>query len=391
MESFGTPGLLARTDVSAHGEPVAPSFERATSWAFPSRDALQAAAGDACPGRFYPRYGHPAGLLCEAKIAALEGAEGSLLFASGMAAISGTMFAFVEPGDRIAISRKCYGGSVAVGEHDLPRFGLAVDWFDPFDLADVERACAAGPRLVHIESPVNPTGRVIDLAAITAVAHAAGAIVSCDATFVPPPLQRTLEHGVDLAIHSATKFLGGHTDILAGCVSGSVALVRRLECFRRRTGAVLAPESAWLLSRSLTTLELRARQHNDNALTVVQWLAGPGTELGVARVHHPGVEGHPDRALAERQMSVLGSVFAVEFAGGAEAATRFFDALGVFHRAISLGGSESVAALPIDGSHRMVPKDQFEQLGFAPHAIRLSVGLEPVAELIGDLEQALKR
>ena len=207
--------------------PVVPSIDRATCWEFPSRRALADACDDAAPGRFYPRYGHGAGLVCEAWIARFEGAEASLLFASGMAAISGVLLARLNSGQRLGLSRKTYGGTVAVAEHELPRFGVEVLGFDPFDEASTETMLAREPAHVHVECPVNPTGRVLDLAAIAERVHAAGATLSCDATFMPPPFQRTCELGVDYAIHSCTKFLGGHSDLLAGVVSGSVEAIER--------------------------------------------------------------------------------------------------------------------------------------------------------------------
>ncbi len=388
--SFGTPELLARRVQAAGGSPVSAGVERSTSWEFPSRAGLVAAADDQAPGHFYPRYGHQAGRLAEATLATLEGAEGSVLFASGMAALSSTFLCFLSHGDRLAISKKCYGGSVLIARDELPRFGIDVEFFDPFVAADVERVLATSPKLVHVETPVNPTGRVLDLAYLSARVHEAGALLSVDATFLPPPLQRTLAHGADLAIHSATKFLGGHSDVLAGAVSGSLALMHELERFRRKHGAVLGPDAAWLLRRSLETLELRVHAQCQSAATIAGWLANEGRKLGVDRVHYVGLPGHEDRELAERVLQAFGAVFSFEVAGGLDRAERVFDALRVFRRGVSLGGVESLVAMPVDGSHRMLTPDEFAQVGFAPCAIRLSVGLEPAETLRADLEQALR-
>lgn len=228
--TFGTPELL--DDHASGVRPVVDGVARTTAWEFPSRAALAAATQDADPGRFYPRYGHPNSLLLEASIARLEGAEACVSFASGMAAISAIPLALLRAGDTFACARACYGGTHALTP-ELARFGIRVVRFDSFDLASLDEALAQGPRLVHVESPVNPTARILDLAAIAERVHARSALLSCDATFVPPPLMRCLDSGVDLAVHSATKFLGGHSDILAGVVSGSRENIARLEHWRR--------------------------------------------------------------------------------------------------------------------------------------------------------------
>ena len=387
MHCFGTPDLLDGLQQDECGTPVVPSIDRATCWEFPSRRALADACDDATPGRFYPRYGHGAGLVCEAWIARFEGAEAALLFASGMAAISGVLLARLNSGQRLGLSRKTYGGTVAVAEHELPRFGVEVLGFDPFDKASTEAMLAREPAHVHVECPVNPTGRVLDLAAIAERVHAAGATLSCDATFMPPPFQRTCQLGVDYAIHSCTKFLGGHSDLLAGVVSGSVEAIERLERWRRRTGAVLPPDEAWLLRRSLETLELRVRAACESAVTIARFL---DAHPGVARVHAPCLEAHPDHSLArERTSGLFGAVFTFEIEGGEAAATKVYDSLRLFRRSVSLGGVESLASLPVDTSHHALRDEDWEGVGFARHAIRLSVGLEPVETLRADLEQAL--
>jgi cystathionine beta-lyase/cystathionine gamma-synthase len=391
MHSFGTPDLLDRVQPAQEGAPVAPGLDRTTSWEYPSRQALIAASDDAHPGRFYPRYGHPAGMLAEARIAHLEGAGGALVYGSGMAAISSVFLGVLGAGDRQALSRRCYGGTVTFARHDLPRWGVQVDFFDPFDAGELATALARGPRLVHVETPVNPTARALDLEPLCRAAHAKGALVSVDATFMPPPFQRTLSHGADYAIHSATKFLGGHTDILGGAVSGSVERISELERFRRRLGPTMAPDAAWLLARSLETVELRVRAQNAGAREVVHWLADRGKALGVARVHHPALPGHPDGVVAARQQGeLLGSVFAFEVEGGMETATRVFDGLRRFRRGGSLGGVESLVSMPVDTSHKAYRDDDFARAGFSPSALRLSIGLEPASDLIADLEAALK-
>ncbi|MCB9917165.1 MAG: aminotransferase class V-fold PLP-dependent enzyme [Planctomycetes bacterium] len=373
LPPFGTPEWLeAGTRQANDVSPVTPHVSRTTTWDFADRAAVRAAMFDASPGTFYPRYGHPGIIALEAEMSVLERAEASLAFASGMAAIAAVPHALLGPGEGYAYAAACYGGTHALGR-DLPRFGFSSHRFDAFSLSDLDRVLDQDVRIVHVESPVNPTGRVVDLEAI--VARVAGrAIVCCDGTLLPPPLQRPIEMGVDLVVHSATKFLGGHSDILAGIVSGKRELVARLEKWRRLSGGLLAPDDAWLLRRSLATVELRARAENENARKVAEWLAN---DARVERVHYP----------FDREFG--GALVTFEPRGGEQAMTRTYDSLRRIRRAVSLGGVESLASIPIDTSHVAYGDEEFEKLGFGRHAIRLSVGLEPFEDLRDDLDQAL--
>lgn len=370
--------------------PVAPDLTRATTFAYPSAEALRAVGDEEARGDFYQRYGHPNGRLFEKQVAELEGADGAVSFASGMAAISAVFFGLLRAGDVIAISRYVYGGVEALAAEDLPRFGVEVRRFDPFDETSVRDATRGKIKLIHVETPTNPLCRVIDLKRIVEAAHRCGALISVDATFLPPPLQRPLAHGVDLVVHSATKILGGHSDILAGVVSGRHALLERLERFRRRTGAVLAPDAAWLLVRSLATLELRARRSADNALRLANFLDRLRAQGGkIAQVHYPGLPHHPDHAIASVYMQSFGFVLAFEVTGGLSAAVAAYDRLRVIARAVSLGGVESLASIPLHTSHAMMPPDERRRAGIADGLIRLSVGIEPYEALEQDLATAL--
>jgi methionine-gamma-lyase len=364
--------------------PMAPELTRSTTFAMENAEHMRAVGADEIAGEFYPRYGHPAGRRFESCIATLEGADGAVSFASGMAALHAVFTTFLGAGDRFACSRDVYGGVTALARKDLPRFGIEVVRFDPFDLSDVERA-ARGSKLVHFESPVNPICRVVDIESVVRAAHAAGALVSHDATFVPPPFQRPHSFDVDLVVHSVTKLLGGHSDVLAGVVSGRHELMEKLEAFRRRSGAVLGPDTAWLALRSLATLELRARAAADNAHKLAHFLAGR-----VQKVHYPGLAEHPDHALARRQMDGFGAMLAFEVAGGLDAAVAVFDRFRVIARAVSLGGVESLASLPLHTSHAMMSPEERRAAGIDDGLIRLSVGVEPYDRLEQDLRQALE-
>jgi len=370
--------------------PLAPDLTRSTTFAYATAEELRAVGEGEAPGEFYPRYGHPNARQFESRIAALEGADGAVSFASGMAAISAIFCALLGKGDVLAVSQYVYGGVEAVVAEDLPRFGIEVRRFDPFEPGSLERALAGGARHVHVETPTNPLCRVVDLERVIAAAHAAGARVSVDATFLPPPFQRPLAHGVDLVVHSATKILGGHSDAHAGVVSGRHALLERLEAFRRRTGAMLAPDTAWLLTRSLATLELRTRAAAENAGRLARFLDGVRARGGaVAQVHYPGLARHPDHEIAARTLGSFGYMLAFEVRGGLDAAVAVYERLRVIARAVSLGGAESLASLPLHTSHAMVPPEERARRGIADGLVRLSGGIEPYEALEADLAQAL--
>jgi cystathionine beta-lyase/cystathionine gamma-synthase len=370
--------------------PIAPDLTRATTFAYPDAEALRAVGEDEAAGEFYTRYGHPAARLFEKHVAELEGADGAVSFASGMATISAIFLGLLRTGDTIAVSRYVYGGVEAVVTEDLPRFGIEVRRFDPFDESSAREAIQGKIKLVHIETPTNPLCRVIDVKRIVESAHRCGALLSVDATFLPPPLQRPLAYGADLVMHSATKILGGHSDVLAGIVSGRHALLEQLERFRRRTGAVLAPDPAWLLMRSAATLELRARQASENAMKLAHFLDRMRARGGkIVQVHYPGLAHHPDHAVASAYMQTFGFVLAFEVAGGLPAAADVYDRLRVIARAVSLGGVESLASIPLHTSHAMMPPEERARAGIADGLIRVSVGVESYERLAGDLAQAI--
>ena len=375
-----------------HEGPMSPDLSRATSFAYPSAESLRQVASGEVAGEFYPRYGHPAGRVFESRIAELEGADGAVAFASGMAALHALFCAFAGAGDAVAISRQIYGGVESLADRDLVRLGIEVRRVDALDLASVEEALGETVRVLHIESPSNPICRVPDIGALARVARSRGALLTVDATFMPPPLQQPLALGADLVMHSATKILGGHSDALAGVISGRHAELEILEAFRRRTGAVIAPETAWRLTRSLDTLDLRARRACENASRLAAFLDNQRENAGpVRRVHYSGLPDHPDHEVARRQMDGFGYMLAFEVDGGLDAAISVYDRFRVIARAPSLGGVESLASLPLHTSHAHMPVEARQLAGIEDSLIRLSVGIEPYEELEGDLDQALRR
>ncbi|MBK8976415.1 MAG: PLP-dependent transferase [Planctomycetes bacterium] len=375
---------------------MCPPLIRATTWAVDDAESARALGARASHADFYARYGHPNARGFEAALAALERAAGAVSFASGMAAVHAVFGALCSAGDRVLVADRIYGGTDALCRHELPRFGIVVERFDPLDPADLdralERAGARPPRLCFVESPINPTLRIVDLAAVAARCGARGVTVAADVTFAPPPLQRGLEAGLDLVVHSATKYLGGHSDVLAGVVAGrDHELLTRIEAFRVRTGAILAPDPAWLLQRSLATLELRVLAQSRAAAWLAHQLAadaGPGRPL--AAVLHPALADHPDHQLARRALPAgAGGVLAFEVRGGLPAARRLHDALRVAARAPSLGGVETLVSLPCLSSHAHVEPAARARAGVADGLVRVAVGLEPAEQLLDDLRAAI--
>lgn len=371
--------------------PLAPHVTRATAFSYASAERLRSVGADETSGDFYPRYGHPAARHFEAAVARLEGADGAVSFASGMAALFGIFACVLRQGDTVAVSRQVYGGMDAMLMHDLPRFGVEVRRFDASDEEDIARALATPVRLVHVETPTNPLCRVVDLTRIREYADSCGALLSVDATFLPPPLQRPIDHGADFVMHSATKIIGGHSDALGGIVSGRHELLEKLEAFRRRIGAILGPDTAWLYLRSLETLTLRARQASSNALQLAEFLDDLRMQdKGITEVHYPGLTRHPDHDRALQCMETFGFVVTFGVAGELPDAIRVYDRFRKIARAVSLGGVHTVASLPLHTSHSGMSIDARRRAGVGDTLIRISVGVEPVQSLEQDILAALQ-
>ena len=366
--------------------PLAPDLTRSTTFAASNAEEFRAVGAGEVDGEFYPRYGHPAGRRFESAMARLEGADGAVSFASGMAALHGVLCGLLRRGDAVAAARELYGGTTGLLELDLPRFGIDVRRFDARDLDETRSVLSRGVRMVLVETPTNPLCRIVDLELVSNLAREFSCLSCVDATFAPPPLQHPIEYGFDLVMHSASKFLGGHSDCLGGVVSGRHELLEKIERFRRSTGGVMSADTAWMLFRSLRTLELRVRQASETAGRLARFL----DEGGRAKcVYYPGIESHPDHELASRQMDGFGSVLAFEVAGGLDGARRVFDRFDVIARAVSLGGTETVALLPLYSSHAHVSPEDRSHAGIRDGTIRLSVGLEPYEQLESDLTAAL--
>ena len=350
-------------------------------------DWLAVAQGER-PGHIYSRNTNPTVDAFEEKLRQLEGAEAVTSFSTGMAAVTGTLLTLLSPGDRVVSTKDTYGGTSQLFLTLLPRLGIQVTLCETTDHAALERAIGAGARLLYLETPTNPTLKVVDLARLCAAGRKAGAVVVVDNTFATPINQRPLDLGADLVVHSATKFLGGHADALGGAVCGGRELVRRVFHHREITGASLHPMSAYLLLRGMKTLHLRIRQQNDSALRIAGWLAA---HRAVEAVFYPGLPSDPGHAVAARQMSGFGGVLAFTLRGGFEAVRRALPRLRFAHLAANLGAVETVAGPPATTSHVECTPEERRALGIPEGLIRYSVGIEDADDLIADLEQALEK
>lgn len=338
-------------------------------------------------GHIYGRNTNPTVAVFEEKVRRLENAEAATSFATGMAAVSGTLRALLNPGDRVVSVRDTYGGTSLVLQDHLPRWGVGTTLCETDDPAGIEAAVEEGCELLYLETPTNPTLKVLDLERLAEAGRRAGALVVVDNTFATPVNQSPLELGAHLVLHSATKVLGGHADALGGVVCGNRELVERIFRHREIDGATLHPEAAYLVLRGMKTLHLRVARQNESALTIARRLS---EAPGVRAVHYPGLESHPAHGVARRQMRGFGGILSFELEGGMEAVERFLPALRWAHLAANLGAVETVAGTPATTSHVECTPEERAALGIPEGLIRYSVGVEDPEDLIRDLEGALE-
>jgi cystathionine beta-lyase/cystathionine gamma-synthase len=337
-------------------------------------------------GYLYSRYENPTVVAVEQKLAAVDGAEVSLLFSSGMAAISTALITLLESGDEILCCSAIYGGTFHIIEDLLPRLGINHRFISIEELSNVGAMIGPNTKLVWFESPINPTLRCVDIRTVSAACKKAGVLVAMDNTFASPINQPVLAMGIDLSMQSCTKYLNGHSDVTGGVLSGSKELMAPIAKSRRLLGGIMDPQPAFALGRGMKTMPLRVAQHNANALAVAQFLEG---HRAIERVYHPGLASHPDHAIAAKQMSGFGGMVTIDVKGGKDAAFRVFDKLKVVKRAASLGGVESICSLPILTSQYGLTDEELVKAGVTKGMIRISIGLEDAGDLISDLDQAL--
>jgi len=337
-------------------------------------------------GYLYSRYENPTVVAVEQKLAAVDGAEVSLLFSSGMAAISTALITLLKAGDEIVCCSAIYGGTFHIIEDLLPKLGIERRFVPIETLANLASVIGPHTKLVWFESPINPTLRCVDVRMVAAACRKAGVWSAIDNTFASPINQPVLSMGIDLSMQSCTKYLNGHSDVTGGVLSGAQPLMAPIGKMRRLLGGIMDPLPAFALGRGIKTMPLRVAQHNANALTVAQFLEG---HAGIERVYYPGLASHPDHAIATQQMSGFGGVVTIDVKGGKAGAYRVFDRLKVIKRAASLGGVESLCSLPILTSQYGLTDDELVKAGVSKGMMRMSIGLEDSADLIDDLDQAL--
>lgn len=339
-------------------------------------------------GHIYSRNTNPTVQVFEDKVRELEGAEAAVSFSSGMAAISNTLFTLLSPGDRIVSIKDTYGGTNKIFLEFLPKFNIEVDLCTTSDHEEMEAAIAKGCKIVYLETPTNPTVKITDIERITKAAHDVGAIVIADNTFATPINQNPLSLGVDLVLHSASKFLGGHADALGGIVCGNDRdLIKKIYHFREITGASLAPMDAYSLLRGMKTLALRVEKQNINALKIARYLQSHSKVDGV---FYPGLESHKHHDIAKKQMKGFGGMLAFSVVGGFDAIRVFLPKLKYAHMAANLGCVETVVGPPAVTSHVECSREERAAMGIPEGLVRYSTGIEDVDDLIADLAQALE-
>ncbi len=369
------------------GAVVSPIYETSV-FAFKSTRELIDVLNEKAEGYIYTRYDNPTVRAVEKKIALLEKAEDAAAFSSGMAAVTSTIFTLVSSGDHVISTMDLYGGTLTFFQEFLPRLGVSVSFVEAASLAEIERAVRGNTRVIYAETPTNPTLKVVDLHKIAALAEKNGVTTVIDSTLASPYNLRPIEFGIDIVVHSATKYLGGHNDVTAGVVCGSKDFIQRLKKTRKIFGGTLDPIAAWLLLRGLKTLALRMERHNRNGMLVAKYLE---KHPKVKKVHYPGLSSHPQHSVAKRQMRGFGGVVSFEIKGDFEKTVKFVESLKLCALAASLGGTETLVTQPATSSHYFISPEQRQKAGITDQLIRLALGIEDPKDIITDLKQALNK
>jgi cystathionine gamma-synthase len=379
-----TKAVRGAADLEKKNRPVGtPIYQTSTFEVTDNDEQLRATNTD----HFYTRYGNPTNTVAEKTIAALEGVDAALTFASGMGAITTTLMALLKNGDHIVAQRDIYGGANKFLAQWLPKMGIETTFVDTIEYEQHAHAMRPNTKLLYLESPTNPTLRVVDFKKVAAVARQHKVLSMIDATFGTPVNQHPAEFGIDLVMHSGTKYLGGHTDLICGAVAGRRELIETIWQTRTILGNCMDPHASWVLVRGLKTLAVRVARQNENAQRVAEFLAG---HAKVRSVHYPFLKSHPQYAVAREQMSGGGGIVTFEVEGTGDDARRVTEAMRLFTLAPSLGGVESLVSIPVLTSHAMIPAAERAKMGVTEQMIRLSAGIENADDLIADLEKALQ-
>ncbi len=368
------------------GEAIASPIWQTSTFEFSRPEDLAEAATISRPGGFYTRYGNPNFTAVENAVAELEGGEAALVTGSGMGAITLVFLTFLRNGDHIVAQKTHYVGTMKALQRWLPRHGIEVSLVDQSDLGAFEQALRPNTRLIYVETPTNPTLALTDLAGVASIAGERGIMTCIDNTFASPINQRPIELGIDLVVHSATKYLGGHADVTAGVIVGTRKRIDALWEALIVYGMILHPFEAWLLARGIQTLPLRIAGHNNNAGALAGFLE---SHPKVTRVYYPGLSSHPQHDLARQQMSGYGGMVVFELEGGFQAARAFTGDLKLARLAVSLGGTETLAVHAASMIHSHLSAEERAAAGISDNLLRISVGLENVEDIIADIDQAL--
>lgn len=378
-----TEAVRGGTDLSRKNGPLAtPIYQTSTFEVTDNEQQLRATPTD----MFYTRYGNPTCTVAEGAIAELEGVDAALLFASGMNAITTSIMALLKSGDHIVAQRDIYGGTNKFLTQWLPKFGIETTFVDTVEYDQHENAIRPNTKLLYLESPTNPTLRVVDVKRAAAIGKQHRLITMIDSTFATPVNQRPVEFGIDLVMHSGTKYFAGHSDLICGIMAGRGDLIEQIHHTRTTLGGVMDPHAAWLLLRGIKTIAIRVQRQNLNALRVAQFLA---KHPKVKTVNYPFLDGHPQHSVAVAQMQGGGGMLSFEVDGTGEDACRLSESLRLFTLAPSLGGVDSLVSIPVLTSHAMISAEDRARMGVTEQLIRLSVGIENADDLIADLEEAL--
>ena len=378
-----TKAVRGAADLEKKNGPMStPIYQTSTFEVSDNDEQLRATHTD----QFYTRYGNPTNTVAEKTIAELEGMDAALTFASGMGAITTTLMALLKSGDHIVAQRDIYGGANKFLSLWLPKMGIQTTFVDTTEYEQHARAIRPNTKLLYLESPTNPTLRVVDFKKAAAIAREHKLLSMIDATFGTPINQHPAEFGIDLVMHSGTKYLAGHSDLVCGVVAGRHEVMKKIWETRTTLGNCMDPHASWMLVRGLKTLAVRVARQNDNALRVAEFLS---EHVKVRSVHYPFLKSHPQYAVARQQMSGGGGIVTFEVDGTGEGARRASEAMRLFTLAPSLGSVESLVSIPVLTSHAMIPTEERAKMGVTEQMIRLSVGIENADDLIADLEHAL--
>ncbi|MDR7231512.1 methionine-gamma-lyase [Caulobacter sp. BE264] len=386
---FSTRAIHAGYDPADEHGALTPPLHLTSTFAFESAEAGGEMFAGTREGHFYSRISNPTTDLLERRLASLEGAEAAVATASGMGAITATLWSFLRAGDEVITDQTLYGCTFAFLRDGLTRFGVTVKQVDMTRPEALAAAISDQTRIVYFETPANPNMRLVDIAAITRIAHRAGAKVVVDNTYATPCLTRPLALGADIVVHSATKYLGGHGDLIGGIAAGGIEDMGRVRLcgVKDMTGAVMSPFTAFLILRGLKTLSLRMGRHSQSAQTVARWLED---HPAVEQVFYPGLQSFPQRDLAARQMMSGGGMIAFELKGGHAAGVAMMNRLELIRRAVSLGDAETLIQHPASMTHSPYTPEERAAAGIGEGMVRLSVGLEDVSDILADLEAALE-